>query len=215
MAEATLHVELREKKGKQSAKRIRLEGFVPGILYGRGKQPELLTINNKELLSILHAHGRNAVVNLLTGKSKKKIKTFIYEIQHDPLSDTVIHVDFKHISLDEKIHVTIPIHLVGTSEGVKNEGGIMEHIMHTLEIQCLPAEIPEEIVLDVSQLHVGDGINVKDIPHDKFEVLSDPERTVIHIIAPRIAAVEGEAEVVEAEGEEVKEPEVIGKKVEE
>ena len=216
MAEATLHVNIREEIGKQAAKHMRQKGFIPGILYGMDEKASLLSISGKELTNILHSYGRNIVVNLILSEEKKEVKTFIYEIQHAPITGNIIHVDFKHISLKEKIHVTIPIYLEGTPEGVKNEGGIIEHIMHTLEIKCIPSEIPEEIILDVTPMHIGDVIHVKDIEQENFEIISDPERTVVHVIVPKVVTVEEIEEEIseEEEAEEIAEPEVIGRKPE-
>jgi len=217
MAEATLQVNKREEKGKQAAKRSRQKGFIPGILYGPDNDPTLLSINTRELFNLLHSHGRNVVVNLVLGEEKKKVKTFIYEIQHEPITGNIIHVDFKHISLKEKIHVMVPIHLEGMPEGVKNEGGIIEHVMHALEIKCLPSEIPKEIILDVAPMHIGDVIHVRDVKLENSEIISDLERTIVHVIAPKVVVVEEIEEEIaeEEEAEGIAEPEVIGKKPEE
>ena len=216
MAEATLQVNTREEKGKQAMKKLRQEGFVPGVLYGPGKDPSLLSINSRELFNLLHSYGRNVVVNLNIGDGQKNVKTFIFEIQHDPITDNIIHVDFKHISLDVKIHVAVPVHLEGIPVGVRSDTGITEHIMHTIEIRCFPIEIPEEIVINIEDLEIGDSIHVKDIGEKNFEILSEKERTVVHVIAPKVVAVVEEVEEV-VEGEELEieeepaEPEVIGK----
>jgi large subunit ribosomal protein L25 len=210
MAEASLKSQARTDKGKQAAKHLRTDGRIPGVLYGPGEIPSLLSLDTKEFLTLLHSFGRNVVVDLTVGDKKKKVKAFIYEIQHDPLSGEIIHIDLKHISLKEKIHVTVPVHLIGIPIGVKNEGGILEHIMHSMEVSCLPVDIPDGINLDVTNIHTGESFHVKDLPHEKFEFLSDPESIVVHVVAPRIVAVEEPTEVGTAE------PEVIGeKKVEE
>lgn len=209
MPEAILKAQIRNIKGKQAAKQLRREDLIPAILYGVGEEPEKLTVELKNLLILLHTFGRNAVVNLSVGNSKKKINAFIYEIQHDPISGDIIHVDLKHISLKEKIRVAVPINLEGNPEGVKNEGGIVEHVMHTLEIISLPSEIPNVITIDISKLHIGDVIHVKDIEHEKFEIVPEPERTIVHIIAPKIVVVPVEEEMP-TEEEEATEPEVIG-----
>ncbi|MFC1651208.1 50S ribosomal protein L25 [Candidatus Latescibacterota bacterium] len=228
MAEAILNANNREESGKQAVKKLRSEGLIPATLYGPGVEPSSLSINRKELTTLLHSEGRNVIVDLTLDNGKKKVKTFIYEIQHDPLSDKIIHVDLKHIDLKDKIRVEIPVHLEGIPEGVKNEGGISEHILHTIEVSCLPTDIPSEIVIDVSALQIGDAIHVKDLPGGDFEFLSDADRTVVHVIAPRVVIVEEEEEELEeglegeiegeegeggeVEGEEAAEPEVIGKK---
>jgi len=209
MPEAILKAQIRNIKGKQAAKQLRRENLIPAIIYGVGEEPTKLTVELKNLLILLHAFGRNAVVNLSVDNSKKKIKAFIYEIQHDPISGDIIHVDLKHISMKEKIHVLVPIYLEGNPEGVKNEGGIVEHVMHTLEIISLPSEIPNVITIDISKLHIGDVIHVNDIEHEKFEIVPEPERTIVHVIAPKIVVVPVEEEAL-IEEEEAIEPEVIG-----
>ena len=212
MAEAQLMAQRREKKGKQAAKHFRRDGFIPGILYGPGEKPSMLTVINKELHNLLHTHGRNVIVNLRLDDKKKIIKAFIYDIQHDPISGDITHVDLKHIDLNEKIHLAIPIRLTGLSTGVKNEGGILEHNLHTLEVVCLPADIPESITLDVSELALGDGIHVSDIEENNFEILIDKSATVVHVVAPRVVIEveeEVEEELLDEEGE-AEGPEVIG-----
>jgi large subunit ribosomal protein L25 len=222
MAEALLNAITREELGKQAVKKLRAEGLIPATLYGAGVDSSSLTLNRKELTTLLQSSGRNVVVDLSVDKGKKSVKTFIYEIQHDPLTDKITHVDLKHINLDDKINIEVPVHLEGVADGVKNEGGISEHIMHTIEISCLPSNIPSELVIDMSALQIGDSIHVKDLPTDNFDFISDPDRTVVHVIAPRVMIVEEEEEEgleglegIEDELEEgAAEPEVIGKKPE-
>jgi len=219
MAEAKLKAEVREATGKQGAKNLRRQGLVPGIFYGMHKEPVSLSIDGKELSDLLHSFGRNMVVNLTVGSDQKKITAFIYEIQHEPITGNIIHVDFKHISLKEKIHVAVPVRLEGTSWGVKNEGGILENTMHTIDVSCLPGDIPESLVFDVSEMRIGDVIHVSDITEKNFEILSDKDNTIVHVVAPKIAAVEEVEEEAEeeelAELEEPTEPEVIGAKKQE
>jgi large subunit ribosomal protein L25 len=208
MAEAKLQAQIRTEKGKQAAKHYRQQGLIPGILYGPGETPTPYTINMKDFLVLLHTYGRNAVVDLSLG-GQKNVKAFIYEIQHDPISGDIIHVDLKHNSLQEKIRTTVPVQLTGVPIGVKIEGGILEHILHTVEISCLPTDIPESITLDVSALHNGALVHVKDLPHENFDIVSEPEATVLHIISPKQRGEEGMTEAGPAE------PEVIGGKKEE
>jgi large subunit ribosomal protein L25 len=210
MAEATLQVQTRTVKGKQGVKHLRNEGVVPGVLYGRGEEPSMLSVNLKEFMTLLHSNGRNVVVDLSIGDKKDKIKAFIYEIQHDPMSGEIIHIDLKHISLTEKITVTVPVHLTGIAFGVKNEGGILEHLMHSVEVSCLPSDIPANITIDVTGLHTGDVVHVRDLPRDKFEIVSDADNVTVHVVSPKLqVAVEKPEETGQAE------PEVIGEKKEE
>ncbi len=204
MAEGKLQAQIRSEKGKQAAKHLRQQGLIPGILYGPGETPTPYTINSKEFLTLLHSYGRNVVVDLSLG-GKKNVKAFIYEIQHDPISGDIIHVDMKHIDLTKKIRTTVSVLLTGIPVGVKVEGGILEHILHTVEISCLPTEIPENITMDVSDLHNGALVHVKDLPRGNFEIVSEPEATVVHIVAPKQSA-----EAIEEAGQA--EPEVIGGK---
>jgi large subunit ribosomal protein L25 len=209
MAEAKLQAQLRTEKGKQAAKHCRQQGLIPGTLYGPGETPTSYTINLKEFLTLLHTYGRNVVVDLSLG-GPKDFKAFIYEIQHDPISGDIIHVDMKHISLQDKIRTTVSVQLAGIPIGVKVEGGILEHILHTVEIFCLPTDIPESITLDVSSLHTGALVHVKDLPHENFDIMTEPEATVVHIVTPKLRGEEGVGEAGAGE------PEVIGgKKVEE
>ena len=214
MAVATLQVDVREGVGKQSAKRLRREGMIPGVLYGSGDKPTSLSIKLKTLLTLLHSSGRNAVVDLSVGKSKKPVKSFLYDIQHDPLSGDIIHVDLKRISMTEIIHVSVAVRLNGMAVGVKSEGGIVEHTLHAIPISCLPADIPDTITIDISELHLGDSIHVSDLEEGNFKFLVEPETLIVHIVAPKIIVVEEEEEEeeegVEALDEEGAEPEVIG-----
>ncbi len=209
MAEATLNAEVREGIGKQMAKRLRREGKIPGILYGSGEQPTPLTIDVKTLLILLHAHGRNMVVNLKLGGKRNSVKSFIFELQHDPLSGDIIHVDLKRISLTEEIHVTVPVHLVGIAEGVKNEGGIVEHTLHALPVACLPTLIPDVITVDITSLHLGDIVHVRDLPQEKYRIIAEPDNVIVHIIAPKVIVV-AEAEGAEPLEQGPVEPELIG-----
>jgi len=209
MAEVSLKVLEREEKGKQASKRLRKQGYIPAVLYGLDLEPTSLSIEGKELILLLHTSGRNAVFNLSIGKKRKKYKTFIYDIQHDPLSGDIIHVDLKQISLDEKINVTVSVRLNGLPYGVKNEGGIIEHMLHSIDISCLPNDIPGDINLDISELHLGDVIHVSDLKHDNYEILTGEDSVIVHVITPKVVKVE-EVDEISEEEEGPEEPEVIG-----
>lgn len=215
MTEATLKVQIREDKGKEGAKRLRNQGLTPGILYGKSDSPSMLSIDSKELVTSLHTHGRNAIFNLSVEGSKKEMKAFIYDIQHEPMTDRILHIDFKHILLTEKIPVTVPVHLEGIPVGVRSEAGIVEHIMHTLDILSLPTSIPDSITINIEDLEIGDSIHVRDITAEDFEILSDLDRTIVNVIAPRIVVEAEELEEEEEEALEGAEPELIGKSEEE
>ena len=206
MAEATMQVQIRNEKGKQAAKKLRNHGLIPGILYGVGEKPTPLSLDRKELTVLLNKYGRNKVFELSLGAGKK-VNAFIYEIQHSALSGDINHVDFKHISLKEKIHVILPVHLEGIPEGVKNEGGIIEMILHRLEVKGLPTDIPGQIIIDVKDMHLGDVVHVRDIKLENLELTLDPDAPVVQITAPKVVAA-----VVEEGAEGAVQPEVIGAK---
>ncbi len=210
MAETSLNVQPREDTGKQAAKHLRAQGVIPAIVYGGDDAPEPLGIDRRELMALLHGSGRNTVVNLTIGMKKKSYKTFIYDIQHDPLTGDITHVDLKRIKLDEKINVSIPVHLAGEAIGVKSEGGIVEHQLHAIDISCLPTNIPEDFRIDITDLHMGDVIHVSDLKQESFDILSDSDSVVVHIVAPKITAILEEEEEGLEELEEGAEPELIG-----
>lgn len=205
MAEAIMNVQLRDETGKQVAKRLRKEGLIPGILYGVGEKPTALSINRKELTNLLNKFGRNKVFEVVLG-SGNKINAFIYEIQHSALNGEINHVDLKHISLQEKIHVTLPIHIEGVPEGVKNEGGLLEIVLHRIEVKALATNVPDKITIDVKDMHLGNVIHIKDLSFEGIEFIADPDSPVVQVVAPKGA-------VATEEGEEgAAQPEVIGAK---
>ncbi len=208
MKEVNLEVKTRQRSGKEQAKKLRRDGIIPAVVYGPSEQTLPLEVGLRDLKSLLKAtQGENVIINLNIdqGKGGSK-KVLIREVQKDPVWDNILHVDFRHISLTEKIIVKIPIHLVGTSTGVKNEGGILEHLLRELEIKCLPTEIPEHIEVDTTELGIGDAIHVKDLKLEKFEVLTDQDRSIVTVVPPTVFK---EAEVAVAV-EEGKEPELVG-----
>jgi large subunit ribosomal protein L25 len=197
----TLEAVLRDERGSHAPRRLRRQGMVPAILYGRGEPNVVITVQRKAIEKLLHEH--HFVMNLecedLASPAQLK------EVQYDALGEEVIHADFGRISLTEALHVTVPIELHGEPEGVK-EGGVLEVILHEVSVECLPTNVPENIRVEVANLKVGDGLRVRDIPvSEGVSILAEPDAVVVVITAP--------PEVVEEEAEEagMAEPEVIGK----
>jgi len=215
MKEILLEAKRRTKTGKEIAKKLRKEGFIPAVLYGPGDEPLPLQIESGSLNSILRSgSGENVIITLnispdasAGGERDERKNVLIREIQHDPVLGNILHVDFQHILLTKKISIRVPVHLVGIPVGVQKDGGILQHVLRELEIECLPADIPEKVELDVSALMIGDSIHVRDIKLDKVEILSDPESSITTVVPPTVF----KEEVVPA-AEEAKEPEVIGEK---
>lgn len=209
-----LHASLREGKGKEISKKLREENLVPGIVYKKGEETVSLKIDRKDLLKALHTEaGENVIINLVVdGTKKKKERTVIIkDVQRDPVKDHLLHVDFQEISLTEKLKVKIRIVSKGEAIGVKQDKGVLQHVLWEAECECLPTNIPEKIEVDIVNLKIGEAIYIKDIlSPEGVKILEDPEAIVF--------AVEHAKEVEEvvapaAEGE-AQEPEVIREKKE-
>lgn len=210
--QVTLRVTGREGAGKGAARRLRRQGLVPGNIYGRGEVPVSVQIERRELELLL---GRISVENTLIdlemeGRDPRRV--LIREIQKHPWKAEVLHVDFLQIQKDVKLRVGVPVRLVGTPMGVRNEGGILQQNRYELEVECLPREIPEQFDVDVSELAIGDSIHVEDVDTGGVPPLEEPNLTVCTVLAPTVVAVEEEEEEeIEGLEEEGLEPEVIGK----
>jgi large subunit ribosomal protein L25 len=211
MAEVTLEVEKRESLGKRPTKKLRSMGKIPAVIYGHGEETVPLILNGKTFHAVLHSHhGENVIFEIQIPGQKPALKAILREVQHQPVTGEILHVDFQHISMTEKITVQVPVSLVGSPDGVRNKGGILEHILYELEIECLPSDIPEHIEVDVSQLDVGDSIHVSDISVAKVKVLTEPERSIATVVPPTVMKAPVEEEEV-LEEEIIEEPELVEK----
>lgn len=200
----SLDAKPRNERGKNAARRQRAQGLVPITVYGGGKEAESANIVKREFATLLRGHGRNVIFTLNVGGSATPVK--IADMQVDPVKGTLIHMDLMRISLTEKSKFEAPVKIVGESEGVKTDSGILEVVTHALEVRCLPGDLPSSIDVDVTPLKIGDKIKVGDLKLDsKVEVLNDPETIIAMVVAPRA---EEPAPETAAEGSE---PEVIKK----
>lgn len=208
-----LKAEVRSDAGKQVAKRLRAGGRLPAVVYGEQVEPVVCSIDRRELETVLHDFGRNAIVSLEAAGNGTQ-STIIKEIQHDPVRGEILHVDFHRIDLTRKIVVEVRVDAEGIPIGVRNESGILEHMLHYVDVECLPTEIPDKIVIDVSELNIGDNLHVSDLSLEgDVEIVTDGERTLFAVAAPSLRqedeeAAEDEEEDLDAE-EEMQEPEVI------
>jgi large subunit ribosomal protein L25 len=202
-----LEAQPREAGTKNHARRVRQEGKIPAVVYGAGKESLSITVDPRVVTRILNSEkGHNSIFDLaLNGE---KTKAMIVDWQYEPIKGRLLHIDLKRIALDKVLKVSVPIFLVGEAAGVKQEGGIMEHILRELEIECLPADIPSHIDADVSELTFGKVLRVADLPHsDKLKVLTDPNQPVAHVTSvkeevvatPEAAAAEAAAGPAEPE----------------
>jgi large subunit ribosomal protein L25 len=217
MEKLILKALLREEKGKEACKHIRKIGQVPCVVYRGGKPATSIQVDMKDLWHTLHTEaGENAVITLdISGGEKNSKKTVIVqETQTDPMNDKFLHVDFHEISLTEKIKVSVPLVLKGEAKGVAEEGGVLSQIVWEVEVECLPAAIPEHVDVHVDELGIGDAIHISDVtPPAGVTFLDDPESMLVSVHAPKAE----EEEVTEEGAEGAEEPEVIkrGKEEEE
>jgi large subunit ribosomal protein L25 len=200
----SLEAKNRTERGKNEARRLRAQGLVPVTVYGGGLETASTTVVHREFSTLLRTYGRNKIFMLNFNGASTPVK--IAELQVDRVKGNLLHADLMRISLTEKTTFELTIKITGEPEAVKTFGGIIEVVTHSLEVRCLPADLPESIEFDVSALNIGDHINVKDLAvSEKIEVLTDPEAVVATILAPRIE------EEVEPVAEPAAEPEVIKK----
>jgi len=211
MERPVLSANIREEFGKGGARRLRTKGLIPAIFYGPKSQSIPLVIDSKEFIKTLQTEaGENVLIDLHIRKgdqSDRKV-VMVKEIQTDPLQGTTLHTDFYEVAMDEMVTIEVPIRLVGNPEGIKM-GGILEQIRRTIQIQCLPGDIPKGIDVDVSSLKIGDSIHIQDIQVEKAKILFDTNFTIATVVPPVVEEKKVVEEVVAeaAEGEEVKEKE--------
>jgi large subunit ribosomal protein L25 len=200
----------RDSRGKNEARRMRVTGNVPAVLYGAKGEALTLSVNAKQVGQILRsATGHNTLFQVaISGKEQPAI---VKDWQVDPVTGNLLHVDLLRVAMDVRMRVKVPVHTFGEPAGVKQQGGIFETVTREVEIECLPAEIPTEFRLDASQLMIGMHLRAGDIQIDanKMKLVSDPERVIAHVVALK-AEEEKPAEVV-AESAVPAEPEVIKK----
>lgn len=204
--ETTLNAEIRSEHGKNIARRLRRGGRIPAVVYGRGGDAApagsvAVSVEPDEVSRVLRSEaGANTLIGLTVGGAGSG-KVLIKDYQVDPLSHRLLHVDFYRVAMDKVVTVTVRIELTGESEGVKVQGGLIDFVQREVSIACLPAEIPEHLVVDVAPLKIGQGIRLKDLVGDaSWRPVSDPETLIVHVIAPKLET-EPAADEAEAEGE--------------
>ncbi len=173
------------KFNKNAARRVRVQGKIPAVVYG-AKEPALaIELDPKQMLRILHSEtGHNSIFDLEVIGSSAKTKVMIVDWQYEPIKDRLIHIDLKRIAMDKAMKVEVPVLLEGTPVGVKMGGGILDQVLREVEIECLPGDIPSYINVDVSNLGFGDVLRISDLPHGgKFKFLGDETATVAHVVA--------------------------------
>jgi large subunit ribosomal protein L25 len=202
----------RETRGKNAARRLRVAGIVPAVLYGGKGGPQALQVNTKQVSAILRsAMGHNTILTVKTVDAEHS--AIVKDWQVDPVKGTLIHVDLLRVAMDVRMRVKVPVHVFGEAQGVKLQGGVFEMVTREVEIECLPADIPTEFRMDISALMMGMQLRASDIPLDpqKMKLLTDPQRVLAHVVALRVEE-EKPAEAVAADAAAAPaEPELIKK----
>lgn len=215
--EAILDAQARDTLGKNEARRTRASGRVPAVVYGAvsgtgERKAQSIAVDPKALLKILHT-GANTLISLkVAGAGESKV--LVKEYQLDPVTHAVLHADFYQVAMDRALQVTIPVVVRGEPKGVKQQGGILEFVRREIEVECLPADIPEHVEVDVTELMVNQGVRLRDIATDpKWKAITDLDTMLVHVILPKAeeAAAATAAEGAAAPAATTAEPEVIKK----
>jgi len=202
-----LEVESRETTGSTAGRRMRRDGKVPGNVYGLDRPPFKVSVNPRRIDEVLRlGSGVNTMFKLALAGENKTRDAMIKELQRDPVTDLPVHVDFIRVDPTKTVQVSVPVHLVGTPEGVKNEAGVVDFVNRVVQVECLPTHIPEHFDVDISALHINQHVSMSDLSIGVgVKLLDDPEQILAVVVAPRVeevAAVDEEAEAAEGEAVE-------------
>src|SRR5260221_6400346 len=184
MAIVPLVGQVRPGTGKGPARQARFAGLIPGVLYGKGETPTAVNIPKREFELALKQHSGGIVIVALSMDGAVGQNAIIREVQRDPISHDILHLDFHHISLTEMVTVDVNVHLVGVPDGVKNGGGILEHITRTVQIASLPKQIPSNLAADVSGLGIGDSVHVRELTIENAKGLSGDDVSHAPVVPP-------------------------------
>ena len=206
--EATLNAVKRESRGKNEARRLRVAGKIPAVVYGGEQGAVAIAVDPKALSRILHSEsGVNTLVDLKVdggAPTKVLVKDFLLQ----PVNQSLMHADFYRIAMDKLLTVTVRIEVEGEAKGVKVQGGILEILTREVEVECLPADIPESSVVDVSELTLGQAIRLREVTEgQKWTALAEPDLMLVHVVAPKAVAepaAEGATPLASAEPEVIK-----------
>lgn len=220
MERFALSAESRNAVGKGPARRMRAEGRIPGILYGLAKETVSLSLDRREISMLLRRHeGLHMLLDLtVSGDSGEATLAMLHRTDVDPVNRTLLHADFLRVDPNKPIHTTVPLHVTGMAQGVR-EGGVHQHVLREVEVEALPAEIPEFIEINIAHLHIGDSIHISDVDVEgkPYKIVTEAERVISTILAPKLTleateegaagegvaegAAEGEAEAAEEKSE--------------
>ena len=206
--QANLQAASRTATGKGAARSLRRDGKVPGVIYGHGREAEAVTIDKSALNKMLFGISAGTTIFDVAVDGRAPVKALIREIQRDSLRPAeIIHLDLYEVRSDEEITLAVPVRLIGIPDGVRNFGGVLDHVLRELEVEVLPSNIPDHVDLDVTALTIGHSLFVRDVKVENAKVLNDPDTPICTVVAPRTeeapAVVE---EVVTTEPELIRKP---------
>jgi len=215
MKETKLTAKPREAKGGAASGRLRRTGWFPAVVYGEGRPGLDIQLNEHDFVMMLRSHrSENMILDLAVEGTDTISKVMVKAMQHHPITGRIIHVDFYEVSMSRTISIEVPVKLLGVPVGVAQQGGLLEHVMRTVAMECLPGDVFDELELDVTGLDIGDTLRVKDVVVDatKYTLLDDLEQVIVAVAAPRLeeASATEEAEAEEAAAS----PEVLTEKKE-
>ena len=198
--QASLLATKRETRKKNEARRLRVSGYIPAVVYGgTAKEAVPVSVDPKTLLRILHSDsGVNTLIDLeLEGGGSSQV--LVKDFQLDPISSELLHVDFYRLAMDKAVTVSVPVTLTGEAIGVKQEGGLLDFLTREIQVECMPAEIPENVEVDVRELSIGDGVRVRDVVEGVvWKPISELDTLLVHVVPPKVEE-ESEEEEVSAE----------------
>ena len=201
-----ISVKKRSIEGSSASRRMRHAGLLPGVIYGINSDPLAVELETHAVEQVLHNHASETILLDIDLEGEGGVSVLLKEVQHHPVSGTLLHVDLQRVAANQTLQVEVSLELVGEPEGVKL-GGLLDQVMHTILVECLPADLPETVNMDVSELEIGSALHVSDLKlGNKVVILSDMDAVVASVSAPKVEQEEDENEDVEAE------PEVITEK---
>ena len=206
MEQVLIKADKRNSTGKGVARKLRAAGRIPAVLYGTNVEPVSITVSAREWENITRHMKRNVIIDMeiQEGSAIDKRPVMVKEIQRDGLGTNIMHIDFFQVSMEQTVEVEVPIHLTGKSKG-EVLGGIVDVHLRSIRVECLPNQIPEQIVIDVTELDIGDSIHISDISLPGVKLVEHGEIAILSIIPPTVEGKAGAAEAVEAAAEEKEE----------
>ncbi len=188
------------KFNKNAARRVRVAGKIPAVVYGAGQEPVAVAVDPKVITKILHSDSGHNTIFDLNIEGSAMVKAMIVDWQNEPIKGKLLHIDLKRIAMDKTMRVSVPIQLIGIPTGVKSQGGMLDHILREVEVECLPDDIPSHLDVDVTNLAVNDSIHISDLPHSgKLKFIGDEHATVAHVTSIKEEAAAADAAPTEPE----------------